>query len=231
MVGTTAGVERGCGYREKGGAYLECGLDEDGAPVEAFLIDPPTEFHTDVQIGQQLVSRDGVTHVLDWIGSSHYGFPCDFIEEVRRYGMSRRISRNLDVERLTSRSRVLCIHARARFVGVNETPPTPNRPKQRCGLFFQEGNNFHLQDERSPCTRKWYWDAEPNDGEKERKVASFSYGPVWGATMPAPVSGIFASFPISNITVINADDGSDKETARDLAGKTAGEIPVITSPA
>ena len=34
-------VERGCGEREPGGVYAECGLSPSGSPLERFLIDPP----------------------------------------------------------------------------------------------------------------------------------------------------------------------------------------------
>ncbi len=32
---------RGCGEREPGGVYAECGLSSRGRPLEEFLIDPP----------------------------------------------------------------------------------------------------------------------------------------------------------------------------------------------
>ena len=34
-------VARGCGTRKKGGCYAECGLSDDGLPLEHFLFDPP----------------------------------------------------------------------------------------------------------------------------------------------------------------------------------------------
>lgn len=237
MIGTTAGVERGCGYREQSGAYLECALDPEGASIEHFLIDPPVVFEPDAKIGQELVERNGVVHIFDWIGATHYPFTADFVEEVSRYGMSRRISVNLDVDRLSARSRVLCVHPRARFQGVKEDPSEtyangPVPPQKRCAKWAQTRDESHIDFPEAACTSKWWWDAEPTD-EHTRSFASFSYGPVYGAEMPDPEPAIFASFPVSNISVIEANDGSHTEIAERLVDKVPADanIPVITSPA
>lgn len=36
-------VERGCGFRERGGLYLELGLSRNGLPFDWFLLCPPQE--------------------------------------------------------------------------------------------------------------------------------------------------------------------------------------------
>jgi hypothetical protein len=247
MTGTTSGVERGCGYREQGGAYVECGLDEDGAPVEEFLIDPPVEYEPDTKIGQELVKRHGTVHVFDWIGSTHYPYTADFVEEVRRYGLSRRISTNLDVSRFSADSRIICIHARARFEGVDEDPAVtygdgPVPPEKRCAKYAQadtpseKAAQAHLEYPTAACTMKWWWDAPPDDKDSERMhrtVASFGYSPVYGVDMPEPVPAVFASFPISNVCVIRADDGSHEETAQQMSDKLPDDanIPLIISEA
>lgn len=236
MVGTTPGVERGCGYREQGAVYLECGLDEDGEPIESFLIDPPTEFEVDAHIGQELIDVNGTTHVFDWIGSSHYEYTADFIEEIRHYGLSRRISRNLEVSRLTPASRILCLHARAYIPGYEENEQMGehemNHPKRRCGKYHQDGDETHLEYPTGACSRKWWWDAEPTtEGTQTRSVASFSYGPVHGWDVPEPEGAIFLSLPITNFAVIMAEDGSHMDTTDDLRERTGDALPVINSEA
>ena len=54
-----------------------------------------------------------MTHVVDWIGASHYPNVADWIEETIRFGVSRRISRATSFERLTRESRLILIHPRA----------------------------------------------------------------------------------------------------------------------
>lgn len=240
MIGTKKGVKRGCGTREEGAAYLETGIDEDGEPVWSFLIDSPKQFVPDSKIGQEVVRIHGTYHLIDWIGQTHYPYVSDFVEEVRRYGVSRRISRNLNVSLLTPQSRVLCVHARAVIPGTPEQDPLDAESERRCALQWAEGDTDHLDHPQKACTRKWYWDAEgqaPNEEYPEdeaqsdyRFFASFAYGPVEGLDVPEPKPGIFASFPITNLTVIEAEDGSHEPLYEDLS-EASGEIPVIVSPA
>jgi len=235
MIGTTTGIERGCGYREQGGAYLECGLDEDGAPLEEFLIDPPRAFDIDTKIGQELIDVNGTVHIFDWIGSGHYPYVSDFVEEVRRYGVSRRISRNFDLDRLSRESRMMLVHKRARFEGIDENPSEtypegPAPPQKRCAKWAQTGDKAHIDYPTAACTRKWWWDAEANAGDFSREFASFAYSPVYGAEMPEPKAAIFASFPISNVAVIQANDGSHNDLAADLHERNP-QIPVVTTQA
>lgn len=232
MIGTTAGVQRGCGYREQGAAYLECGLDPDGAEIWEFLIDPPHPFEMDSTIGQEIIEVNGVAHVFDWIGATHYPWPCDFIEEVNRFGLSRRISRNFDTDRLSRQSRIFCIHGKARYEGQPIQKPKDFRGESRCALHATTGDRDHLKDRRKPCTRKWWWAAEPStEGSRIRSVGDVTYEYVEGVQMPDPEPGIFASFPISNLTVIQANDGSHEETHDSLRERTPNEIPVTTSQA
>src|SRR4030095_13665604 len=46
MSGALA-VRRGCGTRQAGGIYSECGLSRNGRPLEDFLFDPPTPLALD----------------------------------------------------------------------------------------------------------------------------------------------------------------------------------------
>lgn len=110
-------IERGCGRRVAGGIYACCPTSKKaGKEVEFFLIDPPRV--VDVQelgiapIGVKAIEIDGQTHVADWVGT---GYPnvADFVEEVRYFGVSRRIPKTFDFSKLTGMSRMLLMHSRA----------------------------------------------------------------------------------------------------------------------
>jgi hypothetical protein len=118
-------VERGCGEREPGGVYAEAGLSPHGRPLEDFLIDPPLPIPDGLDLpnkpqlwqrmmpsGQSVRDEQGqpVYDVLIWVGEAFYPYCPDFLEEVRRYGASRRLNPNLDFARLSAASRMLLAH-------------------------------------------------------------------------------------------------------------------------
>lgn len=163
-------AERGCGFREKGGAYFSIGTSRFGRPVEDFLVEPvpldvnavgltpigmqliPAEWHEVIghvaydgdlapadaapwfsrlaitagdEPGRATVLADlaaaGLTWirrlvrpalVLDWIGSQFYANVADFVEEVRRLGLSRRVRDDFPWDQLTPGSRHCLVHAR-----------------------------------------------------------------------------------------------------------------------
>ncbi len=132
-------VERGCGERVPGGMYLESALSPYGRPLEEFLIDPPLPVPDGLDIinkpllwPRTLPSGDPVCDadeqpiydVLIWVGGEYYPYCPDFVEEVRRYGASRRLNPNLDLSRLSRWSRMILVHPRARnLVWQTQMPP------------------------------------------------------------------------------------------------------------
>jgi hypothetical protein len=119
-----AAVLRGCGERTPGGIYIECGLSPVGRRFEDFLVDPPLtlppglgseslankpQFWTD--------SATGTVHLVIWVGAEHYPYVADFVEEARRFGISRKLSPQLlerpEFGRLTMNSRMILAHPRA----------------------------------------------------------------------------------------------------------------------
>jgi hypothetical protein len=112
-------VQRGCGSRKEGGVYLESGLVAGGRPIEEFLFDPPLD-ETSLPAEwmkpsrtPQLFERDGVHHVVIWVGEDFYPNVFDFVEETRVAGASRRVPRTFDFSKLTSASRMYFVHAHA----------------------------------------------------------------------------------------------------------------------
>jgi hypothetical protein len=227
MSGALA-CRRGCGTRIAGGIYLECGLSEGGRPIEEFLIDPPLPLPPDLVVAAQgvtLIERGGVWHVLDWVGASHYPNVADFVEEVRRFGLSRRIPQNQPFQQITQNSRIILVHSRAIVTAAAAYRPKGGEAEHgyRC-----PGHIDAHKDGGTMCAGMWWEDLEhgsPCDPEDlryvERTMPSFSYH---GRTAPegAPreyVPGMFASFPLSRIAVVRDPAGKTHELAEEKAKK------------
>jgi hypothetical protein len=127
---------RGCGEREPGGVYVECGLSDHGIPFRYFLKDPPLpepegkgkdELANKPQFWLRTKLRDPndptsayvVTHpgtdqpivdLLLWIGAEHYRRCPYFIAEAMRLGVSRKLNPNLDLTQLTRESNMILMH-------------------------------------------------------------------------------------------------------------------------
>ncbi len=235
----TQGVTRGCGTRQEGGLYLECGTSPGrGRPLEFFLADPPVPMTCATKVGVELIERGGVVHILDWVGEQHYPAATDFLEEGRVLGFSRRISSTLNLSRLTAESRILVVHARG--LVVNHEALRPSMPerynaahdeqrrrkpahKHHCGLLERTASPEHYQPDpyTHRCTRD-LWAVPPasrvEDGTPPRYVREFAYVSYevfpLAPDAPAPefVSALVASLPITNISVIKARDGSHRRT-------------------
>ena len=239
-MGATAvqGVPRGCGTRTAGGCYLECGTGYGGRPLEFFLSDPPIPMTCDAKVGVELIERGGVVHVVDWVGEQHYPNAADFLEEGRRYGFSRRIPRTLDLSRLSAASRILVVHARGLVVNHQALRPFMPEPynaaydergfrkpahKHHCGHLEKTALPCHHQPDpfKHACTRD-LWTlptaTRVEDGTPPRYVrdfASISYEvhPLsLDAPAPETTSALVASLPITNVSVVKAQDGSHTRT-------------------
>ena len=118
-------VPRGCGDREPGGVYAECGLSSRGRPLEEFLIDPPLPIPPGLdlvnkpQTWQRMLSLNEpaldweglpIFDLLIWVGQEHYPYVPDYLEEVIRFGASRRLNPNLDLSLLSKSSRMILAH-------------------------------------------------------------------------------------------------------------------------
>src|SRR6266581_2222331 len=86
--------------------------------------------------GVDLETNAPVYDVLIWVGAEHYPEATDYIEETRRLGASRRINPQLDLSRLTCRSRMLLAHPRAIIASWQDLIP-PERCKKRLPYHDQ----------------------------------------------------------------------------------------------
>jgi hypothetical protein len=188
----TSGARRGCGYREPGGAYLAVPLVADGMPVEHFLIDPPTPVDADAlgltALGVTLIERDGVTHVMDIVGREHYPTVSEFVDEVRRLGVSRRVASTIDFAQITHNSRLLLLHPHADILNAATFPTNA-----RCPCRVAEHADPRYTD---MCAR--LWDQEPLAGANHQLA-------------------IFASFPIPQIEVVRDEVAGKHRTAINAA--------------
>lgn len=118
-------VSRGCGDREPGGVYIESGLSSRGRPLEEFLVDPPLPIPEGLDLinkpqvwqrmlpsGEPAQDADGLPtyDLLIWVGAEFYPYCADYLEEVRRFGASRRLNPNLDLSLLSKSSRMILAH-------------------------------------------------------------------------------------------------------------------------
>lgn len=227
-------VPRGCGERKRGGVYAECGLSPFGSPLEAFVIDPPTPIDAAAlgvsPVGVSLLPdpASGAVHVLDWVGEAFYPNVADVLEEVRRFGLSRRLPRTLDFARLDGRSRILLLHARAL---LREPAPYLADRRRPCPKALPEHRPPAAPS--PPCAALWWEDVrggapEPGDDARlvRRAMPSFAYvtrrAPD-GASGRAAVA-IFASFPLSRLVVIDDPEGGAHEGALERAARA--DLPV-----
>ena len=164
-------VPRGCGEREPGGVYIECGLSDHGLPLEAFLVDPPLPIPDGLDLinkpqlwqraapsGEPVLDVWGqpVYDLLIWIGAEFYPYCPDFIEEVRRFGASRRLNPNLDLSLLSRASRMILAHP-----SVLNTQWQSQRPPRACDKEIAGHAGNPRQDEENDSDDEW------DDGEKD----------------------------------------------------------------
>src|SRR5258708_26990041 len=118
-------VRGGWGGREPGGGYAESGLSPRGRPVEEFLFDPPLPIPEGLDLinkpqlwqrtlasGEPALDEEElpIFDLLIWVGAEHYPYCCDYLEESRRYGASRRLNPNLHLSLLSRSSRMILAH-------------------------------------------------------------------------------------------------------------------------
>ena len=243
-------MARACGRRKKGGIYSECPLGEGGTPIEDFLFDPPAPLNIDLAPqGVKLFERDGIWHLVDWVGSSHYPNVADFVEEVRRMGMSRRLPKATSFERLTPESMHFLVHARAIVAHPEmyrpphvhpDTDDTTGRGPYQCpknitphAAGVEVGESL-----RHPmCAGIWWEDLDPFDTFVEpdvagsrvvtRKIPSGTYEGLCSPGEPRQreyIPGYFGAFPIWNLLVIRDPEHGTHEAALEAAARAGLDV-------
>jgi hypothetical protein len=231
-------MPRGCGSRIAGGAYLSVplGAGPTGHPIEEFLYCQPQAIDLAVlgmsAVGVTLIKDgQGVTHVLDVVGSEHYPNVAAFVEEARRKGISRRFpAREQYFERLTDQSRLVLAHARAIIcnpedyyqwesedaAGRHECPTWVG--PRHCGRGTKLSHHCYNSDSPEFCARLWWQDCTGPCGvpvtasgqeDDSTDLRLFTVGDIGYFALPRlavlqPIyqTAFFASFPIKMIEVI-----------------------------
>jgi hypothetical protein len=224
---------RGCGdSRIQGGVYLECGVGPNGLPLETFVYDPPIPYTSRNARGVFLENVAGVTHVIDEVSYESYPYPSDIIEEVRKHGLSRKVSPDVISSALTPESRIMLVHRRGILANAKafKTCFDEERLAGRCNLFSLHSRRDHLDDPSAPCTRHTYALAAKGDNPVRRFTGSTCYSVVPfkqpAKREPSYSSAIIASFPITFISVIQADNGSHVQAMEKIKSL---EIPKAVS--
>lgn len=108
---------RGCGFRTENSVYACCGFDATGLSIENFIIDPVVYWVSGFKRGHELLVRSTNQNISDlviYVGKEYYPSSWDFVEEVRRFGASRKIAKTVDFNKLTPGiSRMIFVHSRA----------------------------------------------------------------------------------------------------------------------
>jgi hypothetical protein len=107
---------RGCGTRSEGGCYLCLGIGSGGSlTVENLIIDPIKIWPGQWQRGFKILpNKQGFNDVGIFVGEEFYPSLWDFVEEARRFGISRKVPPTFPFEQLTpGKSRMVFIHRKA----------------------------------------------------------------------------------------------------------------------
>jgi hypothetical protein len=212
-------VVRGCGdSRVQGAVYIETGLSDDGLPLEAFICDPPIPYSAPSSRGVHVKHHGDITYIIDEISFENYPYPSDFLEEVRRHGLSRKVSPDAIAGKLSENTFVMLVHRRGILKNAKRLAPylDDDKLKSRCKIFSFDHDEAHLQNPHIPCSRHTYSVAAEDSHNTTRTFTrDTSYSVVPWKTQPRVKpefqSAVIAKLPVTFISVITADDGSHEK--------------------
>jgi hypothetical protein len=233
-------IIRGCGTRVLGGVYVETLLSADGHPIECMIKDPAIAIDPQAMgltpVGIKLIEQNGVTHIFDWVGEGYYPYVSDFIEEVRRFGASRRLPSTLDFSRLSPESRLILVHSRAVTPAFEPDvlASVQSATPQMCPRMIRclHDKLKYLQPDHI-CAAQWWQDHDAKARllpfeMYDRELPSFAYK---ARQMPGPYAtikpGIFMVLPISRVAVVrDPQTGSHEATMTRIMNGLTGSIPL-----
>ena len=113
MTNTTISCVRGCGVRSECGVYLTLGIGLGGTlTVEDLILDPVKIWPGTWQRGFKILpNKQGFNDVAIFVGKEFYPSLWDFVEEAKRFGISRKVPPTFPFEQLTpGKSRMIFLH-------------------------------------------------------------------------------------------------------------------------
>lgn len=154
---------RGCGERSEGMPYVCCGLSPFGKPIESFVVDPAIPWPGKFQRGTKILPRNSkdpnsINDLVIFVGEQFYQSAWDFVEEVRRFGASRKVSPTLPFEKLSpGKSRMVFVHSKAIpnfiFTLQSEAPLPDCKLKNAPGWAEGDYAGMHpFVETETPCT-------------------------------------------------------------------------------
>ena len=206
---------RGCGKRKPGGVYICTKLSPYGVSLEELIVDPPEAYDGGKFRVPIIFEKNEKNHLLFWVGKEFYPFPSDFIEEVRRFGASKRVPVDFPVQKLSVGSLMFFVHSLAIIKNHDVLPPPPLCPKRM---------KSHLSKE-TYCLGHSYQVA-PANYEGRRKVGDTVYD-----VKPAQTElslefepGIFLRLPVTDIDHVVYKDGKPDPRVQEKASEV--KIPL-----
>jgi hypothetical protein len=210
--------QRACGRRVAAGIYAETRLSPFGEPVDSFIQCPPRPIDIEVwglaPRGARLIEIEGIWHIFDIVSKADYRV-ADYVEETRKKGASRRLSRVLDFSKLSPGSRLVLIHEQAIIQNYDRYPQPP---LVCCPL------DIHLARLDEMCAGLWWHDlpAFERQGEAQdmpyiRTIPggiSYCAHPRPAGVRPLYRHGIFLSLPVTNLTVISGRNHQEQVRAQ-----------------
>lgn len=227
--------ERGCGSRVVGGVYAEVKQDENGSPIESFLMDPPMAVDARAlgltDRGVRLVEVEGVWHIFDIVGEKYYPYVADFVEEGRRMGISRRLPSTLDFGKLDpSRSRLVLLHRKALITNVAEAGFLERA--HICPKGLPEHETGQLE---GMCAAFWWHDFSPASltEDRLRRLKSGDQYVAWtrpeGDAEPMRELAIFMSLPITNLAVIRGRNPEENARVQKVYEKVSRQSKFVVN--
>lgn len=239
---------RGCGDRKEGSPYACCGLSASGMPIEHFIIDPAVVWPGGFQRGVKILPRDpkdpdGVNDLVVFVGKKFYPSAWDYVEEVRRFGASRKMSNTLPFNKLTpGDSRMIFVHSKAIPQFAYELNH-PARPLHGCKLFQhwvenkelwdKPGNGYHPENVGASGNRACtfalkdltflvHGDIEPDPEDPQSycvNMPSFRYRAAYPMKPEAYMktgwqTGIFMALPLTHFEFCRQADKKAKSNAK-----------------
>lgn len=256
------GLVRGCSTRVAGGAYATMGLSDRGHPLECFMADLPRPVtNADYvslglsSIGVKAIEIKGVMHLFDIIGQEHYPSVADFLEEARRFGISRRLPPQLPWERIGTSSRLVVLHRRAILANAEAYVDAEMDIISTLGVRIcvarhadqhcEKGRTHHDEArDISPCSRLWWQDVEGGERKLEgepdsgydarmrqvvRTIGSTSYV---GFSPPDGIRGqhqlgIIGLFPIHKVEVVQDAASGSHQRMIELAQQSRLPVDLV----
>lgn len=249
-------VVRGCGTRISSGIYLEIGVVAGmGLPLVDFLLDPPVPVAANLHVSPigvtQIEQRDatgvgmGIWHIIDWVGAEHYPNVWDFLAEAQRFGISRRLSNQVDFSLISPESRLLVVHPKGILQNAAELHHDRHDWKCLKGMAMHEP---HI-DPHPCCSGVWSncvtggepfvkpGDANLVDGSvvsgEDTYLVKRTAGSVTYLARRAPDAfrprfqpAFIASFPVTRIVVVagaNHDDNISRAGAATVPVRTVNQ--------